>query len=240
MALIMVGMLLPTLLAAGTAALAGKKAAHATSGWFETLAIAGAVTSASLALRAAAADGALMLTPISMSEAGLHIAIWLAAALMLAMSAGFDARRTRTVCVAVLGIAALIATAAVALLALTPYWAAREDSGLVTFAGLGFLAPAVLYWGHWAFWRAHHNTQYTRIALAAAALASAAFITAITFASRHNGLPGSAWFEWSVTALSFGLAIGVNFIPGAVRAPRSNFHEDFHGPGRSKMRGEAR
>ncbi len=239
-ALITVGILLPALLAAGAAAVASKQSMRATAGCFEMLALAGAVTSASLALRTTAADGALLLTPISLSEAGLHIAIWLAAALMLAMSPGFGARRARTFCIWAIGSAALIASAAIAVLALTPYWSAREGTGLVTFAGLGFLAPTVLYWGHWAFWRAHRNTLFTRIALAFGALLSAAFITIVTFAARHDGLPGSEWFEWSVTALSFAIAIGVNFIPAAVCAPHSNLHEDFHGPGRGEVRGEAR
>jgi hypothetical protein len=148
----------------------------------------------------------------------------------------------RHAAVLTLGVASLGASIVAALLWLTPYWAVRAEATLIQIDSLGFLAPAMLYWGHWAFWRGRGPEARTRIALAAAAATSAACIILITLQARHDGLPGVDWFGVAVTALSVALAIAVNFAPGVTPAKGrvSHLHKYFHRPGRGEARGETR
>lgn len=217
-ALIALGVALPAALAGAAAYVAERRPSPATASAFEVFAIVAGVAATNLALRAIAANSALMLAPIGFAEAGLHIALWLASALAIAARAGFGARQVRRMAVYVLGAASLAASAIAALLWLTPYWAERSSAALITFEALGFLAPALLLWAHWAFWRAQEHIRPARIALAAAALTTAAFITLITLQSRNDGLPGIDWPGAAIITITFALAIGVNFAPGAVSA----------------------
>jgi hypothetical protein len=233
-ALIALGVALPAVLAGGAAYVAERKPALATAGAFESFAIIAGVASANLTLRAVAANGAVILAPIGFAEAGLHIAAWLGAALLLAARADFGARTVRRAAVFTLGVASLVACAITALLWLTPYWAVRDASALIQFAGLGFLAPAILMWAHWAFWRARKDVKRARIALGAASLTTAAFATLLTLQAGHED-----WLSIALITLAFALAIGVNFVPG-VTAAGSDFHKDFHRQRRRQARTEAR
>lgn len=240
-ALIALGLALPAMLAGGAAHLAERRKALATAGGFEAFAIVAGVAAANLTLRALAANGALMLAPIGFAEAGLHITIWLGAALMLAARAEHGARAVRRAAVFALAIASLIACAVAALLWLTPHWSMRNGVALIQFDALGFLAPAILFLAHWLFWRARDEDVRTRTALGAGAMMAAAFITLLTLQSRHQGLPGIDWLGVSIITLTCMLAIGANFAPGVTRAGASalNFHKNFHRPRRRQAGGEA-
>ncbi len=93
-------------------------------------------------------------------------------------------------------------------------FAAPLDAGLMTRASLGVALPAALFWAHWAFWRARRDESEARVALAAAAVSTAAFL--IIEAAHAETLP--EWARAAAVALGIGAAIGVNFAPGVTRA----------------------
>lgn len=205
------------------------------------------VAAANLLLRLLASGGALLLTPISFAEAGLHIALWLTAALLVATRKHAPTAGVRRAFVVGLAALALGASVAATLLWLTPHWSERAPpdtaAALLRFDGLGFLAPAILFWAHWVYWRATGSELRTRIALGAGAMLTAALITLEVLQIREDGLPGTDWLGAGVGALVFALAIGVNFAPGvtAARAQRrSYFEENLHRHRRRHLRRQLR
>ncbi|HRP11010.1 MAG TPA: hypothetical protein PLK37_08260, partial [Terricaulis sp.] len=171
----------PLLLAGVCAYLAERQPAPATAGLFEALLIVLTSVGASLTLRVLASGGALVLTPISFPEAGLHIASWLVISLLAAARMRQGVQSVRAGAAMALGALALAASLAAMLLWLTPYWTARAPSAeaapLLQFAALGFLAPAIMFWAHWVLWRGTGANLRTRLSLGAGALMLAAMAT---------------------------------------------------------------
>ena len=210
-ALTLLGLAAPAGLLGAAAALAHRADAALTAGVHESAAVALAVIAANLAARLFFSGGATLLNPIGFVEAGAHIALWLAAALLLAWRARRGSRPVRLALSNLLGAVSLAASAVAAGLWLTPYWDAREAfAGPIAHPPLGFLAPAILFWAHWAFWRRRGADTRARVAFAAAALLSAAFIT--QEATRWQGAPD--WVGALLGAIAFAAAIVGNFAPG--------------------------
>lgn len=241
------GVAAPAALAALCAYLATARAGQATAGYFEAVAIVLGVTAASLLLRMLISGGAMMLTPISFPEAGLHIALWLMVALVLATNARNESHKVRAAAAATLGALALAASAAVTLLWLTPHWTMRApspDAGpILHFTGLGFFAPALLFWAHWAFWRGRGSVLRTRLALGAGTLMMAAMATLAALETGGDGAPD--WFGPLVGAAAFALAIALNFAGGVTRANPatrrpSYFDENLQGNRRRQNRRQLR
>jgi hypothetical protein len=118
------------------------------------------------------------------------------------------------------------------------YWAAAPASPPAD-EPLGFLLPGILFLAHWVFWRARGAEAQTRVAFGAGALLLAAAVTLHTM--RTENVPD--WLEALVGALSFALAIGVNFAPGvaAAESPRAlDFQEDLDGHRRRHQRRQHR
>jgi hypothetical protein len=204
---------------AATAALAGSAAFVLTRNWFartaaffELIAMGLAVAAASLWVRVAFADGAPVLRPVTFVEAGTHAAIWLAAALIIGWRAKLGAESAREFAMRALGVSAL----AVLTISAGVHAAALVqplDTDVLARASVGFALPATLFWGHWAFWRARRDEGEARLALCAAAVATATFL--IIEAAHADSWP--AWARAAAIALSIGAAIGVNFAPGVTR-----------------------
>jgi len=96
----------------------------------------------------------------------------------------------------------------------------------LSYAPLGFLAPAVLFWAHWVFWRARGAEVRTRVVFAAGAAMTAAFVALEVL--RSEGMP--SWASALIAAVAFALAIIINFAPGVVGSgPRRSYSEEnFH------------
>lgn len=202
-------------LIAGTGAYFGARAGARTSaGFFEALTIVVAALGASLVIRLGFTAGATLLQPISFPEAGTHVAALLSASLIAGAMQNGGARGVRRWAAQTLALAALIA----ALLA-TGAWVIAQAGGAPHKPdgdALGFGLPAVLFWVHWVFWRARGDDMRTRVAMAAAALTTAAFVT-LEMLSVESA-PG--WVGAVTAAIAFGLALGVNFAPGVTQVPQ--------------------
>lgn len=238
-----VGVAAPALLAGACAYLAHRQPSRATEGVFEAIAIALWVMAASLVVRLLASGGALLLTPVSFPEAGMHVALWLAISLLLAARWRYGAQTVRAGAAMLLGAVALFASAAMALLWLTPHWTLRTPSAdagpLLQFAGLGFLAPSILFWAHWVLWRGRGANLRTRLSLGAGALMMAAMVTLIALQASDPAADGSDWIGACVGAVAFALAIGLNFANGVTltSVPRpSYFEENLQGNRRRQSR----
>ena len=108
--------------------------------------------------------------------------------------------------------------------------------------GLGFLAPALLFWAHWAFWRGRGSVMRTRLALGAGTVMMAAMATLVALQTSGGG---PDWFGPMVGAAAFVLAIALNFAGGVTRANpatrrRSYFDENFQGNRRRQSRRQLR
>ena len=79
---IAVGLLAPALICGAAVAAAARAEAHATAGFFEAIVIVLGVAFANLLTRLYFTGGATLLQPIGLPEAGAHVAIWLAAAIL--------------------------------------------------------------------------------------------------------------------------------------------------------------
>lgn len=226
------GYALPMLLSGACAFLAQRRNAPITAGAFEALTILFAVVGASLLLRVLVSGGALIATPVSFPEAGLHIALWLVISLLLAARARYGAQSVRGAAAIGLGALALAASAGAMLMWLTPHWSERApgaDAGpLLQFAGLGFLAPAILFGAHWVMWRGHGSNLRTRLSLGASALMMAAMVTLLALQTGDGGTSEPDWFGTIVGAVAFALAIGLNFANGVTRTslPRASYFKD--------------
>ncbi len=213
------GVAAPALVIGGAAWAARKREANLSAGFLEAMVIILGIAAADLAVRVLYSGGALMLQPIGFAEAGAHVSVWLAAALIVRHRARYGSRAVRIAAANALLVAALGVTIAAAALWMTPYWTARQSTvGFISHDTLGFLLPALLFLAHTPLWRSRGAAAQTRLALGAGALLLAAFITA-----EVTELDGSAdWIGAVIGALSFAAAIGVNFIPGVVLARQTS------------------
>jgi hypothetical protein len=220
-ALVAAGVALPGALAIAAVALAARAGAQSTAGFFEALAIILCVATLNLAVRLLFTGGATLLQPVGLAEAGTHSAIWLAAALLVGVQRRGDRRGVRAAATHVLSIIGLAGAIGVAIQWIALFWA-PEAAALAPRETVGLLLPGVLFWAHWAFWRARGAEIETRIALAAGALLLAA---CVTHAAAVADIP--RWAAALAGAFSLALAIGVNFAPGVTSsAPASDFEED--------------
>lgn len=244
--LLSLGIGAPALLAGACAFAAQRQPAPATASFFEMLCIALCVAGASLLLRVLISGGALMLTPISFPEAGLHITLWLIISLLVAARWRYGAQVVRAFAAVMLAAVSLLASAAATLLWLTPHWSERtppaDASPLLQFAGLGFLAPAIMFFAHWVLWRGRGANLRTRLSLGAGALMLAALVTLLAL-QAHEPSAEPDWIGAVVGAGAFALAIGLNFANGVTlhTAPRpSYFEENLQGHRRRQSRRQPR
>jgi hypothetical protein len=211
LALLAIGVVAPAIVAALAAQFAHRSQRVFTASVAEATAILLALAAGSLGLRLACAGGALLLTPVSFAEAGGHLALWLGFALGLGLRDRHGASALRKAAAQTLGAGAGVATAAVALLWLSDYWAERNaTNGLISYEPLGFLLPALAAGAHWVFWRARDRTLQARFAFGLFAATAAGFAVLATL--RLDGLSETA--RALACAGVIGLAIAVNFAPG--------------------------
>ena len=236
------GLALPAALTGIAGSILRRASARVSGGLAKLVAIGLSVATADMVLRLVFSAGAPLMQPVGFVEAGCHISAWLAIA--LAVAARGQKRRmgsARKAGILVLGAASLAASVLIAALWLTPYWQllvpSRAAWSVLRLDGLGFLAPAALYWAHWVFWRRRGANVRTRISFAAAAAMSACFIALLVMKPGQPDVAGS--IAPLIAAASFALAILANFTPGVVAkaARRSYLQENLHGDGRGQQRG---
>ncbi len=232
--LIGAGVALPGAILAACANFAGRAEARFTEALSEALAFGLFIAAASLAVRVYFSAGAVLSTPIGFVEAGAHIVVWLLAALLIATREKRGAS-IRIAMATAIGAVSVLAAAIAGALWLIPYWSAREVVGApLSYAPLGFLAPAIMFFAHWVFWRARGSEVRTRTVFAASAAMAAGFIALEVL--RHAEMP--SWASALIAAVTFALAIIVNFAPGVLGASsRSSYSdENFHRNRRRKQR----
>jgi hypothetical protein len=209
------GLAIPAALTGGAGSLLRRAGADVSGGVAKLVAIGLSVATADMVLRIVFSGGAPLMQPVGFVEAGFHIAAWLAIALAVAARGSRRQGAARKAGVLVLGAASLAASAFIAALWLTPYWhmliPSRAPWPVLHFDGLGFIAPALLYWSHWGFWRMRGSKLRTRIAFGAAAALTACFATLM--ATHPGQTEASNSLVPVVGALSFALAILANFLP---------------------------
>lgn len=210
--LIGLGLVAPALIYAAAAHVAHMTRAHFTAGFFEAIAFACATIASSLVIRLIFSGGAFLLHPVGFVEAGAHLATWLLTALLVAARSRSGAKAVRMGFAMLLGMTALLLCAFCTGLWLTPYWSARDSLSL--HEPFGFLAPAIVFWAHWVFWRARGNDTRTRVSLGAGALLTACWVT--LEAISWQGAP--SWVSALIGAIAFALAIVINFAPGVTNA----------------------
>lgn len=237
---------IPSALTAGAALLAHRSNAAVTASLCKVVSVVLSVLTADTLVRLVFSGGAPLMQPVGFVEAGFHIAAWLMLALFVAARASKrDASAVRTGSAILLGVAALATSALIAVLWLTPYWETMPASGapwaMLHFSGLGFIAPAALFWAHWVFWRARGSNVRTRIAMGAAATMSACFVTLEAMHPQDSAATPDT-LSALIGALSFAAAIVINFAPGVTAAARhrSYLQENLHGDGRGEKRRQAR
>ncbi|MGH6950822.1 MAG: hypothetical protein ACREH4_08110, partial [Vitreimonas sp.] len=234
MTLIGLGLAAPAAVIAFAATFARR--GEATGGLLEAVAFTLATVAANLAVRLFFSGGAMLLQPVGFVEAGAHISVLLAASLLIASRSHLGSTRTRVGFAVLLGLIALMLSAFACGLWLTSYWSTRDVlPAPIGHEPLGFLAPAMLFWAHWAFWRGRGEDMRTRTALAAAALLSAAYVTL-----ELMRWPAAAeWVGVLGGAIAFALAIVANFAPGVTAARprhRSYGEEKLHRQRRGQQR----
>ncbi len=241
-ALVAFGFCLPAALLGGAAFLTWRHAAPKLSALLEMLVIGLAITAVSLVVRLVFTEGALRLQAVGFVETGVHSAAWLLTALLIGARAHLGATRMRIAAINLLMLAAFGVMAVAAALWTTDYWMTRAGGGPEFLARdtLGFLIPAVLFFAHWVFWRARSDDLQTRLVFGASMLLSAAFVTVEML--RAEGVPD--WSRALAGAVSFAVALGLNFAPGVVNADkrprRGNLEKNLHRDGRRQQQGKAR
>jgi hypothetical protein len=211
--LVLLGLSIPAFIGGGSAYLSARNKAFATSGLFEILVLVLAVASANLLTRLLFTGGATLLQPIGFVETGVHSVVWLIAALLIGSRADLGVRGVRVAAINVLSLMALAAMTVASILWLASYWKTHADAAAPSFLSrdtMGFVLPATFFWAHWVFWRARGASLQTRLSLGAGALLLAAFIT--IEAVRAESIP--QWLSAMICAVSFALAIVINFAPG--------------------------
>jgi hypothetical protein len=206
---ILAGVATPAAFAAAAALLFARGNARLNAAFFEFAAIVLGLAAAHLMTRLVFSGGATVLNPVGFVEAGVHSAIWLAAALALGLRAEHGAGELRAFMSKLLTYAALLGAAASALLWLTSFWAGRTPPTLDLRETLGFALPGLLLIAHWAFWRWRDQETASRVSLSLGALLLAAFVTAE--AMQASDLP--EWAPSLIGATSFAMAVGLNFVP---------------------------
>lgn len=206
------GFAAPALLAGATTHFAQRRDHVVTAAVFEIIAFALAVAGASFTIRLVFTSGAPLLQPIGDSEAGAHIALWLAAA--LAIAGRGPPRSVNELAACALALCALCAS-----LIVCAYWLSEYSQPLGAsperLHPAALALPALLFGAHWAFWRGRNAAFNARVALAAGSLLGAATMTLAVMSARAP-LDSSDWVSAVVGAIAFGLAIAVNFAPGVV------------------------
>jgi hypothetical protein len=243
---VVAGIAAPAALAAAAGYFAQRAQVLFTAGLSKTVAIALSVAAADVLVRLLFSGGAPLLQPIGFVEAGFHIAAWLAISLYVAGRARRYPSAARMGAALVLAAGALAMSAVAAALWVTPYWATLAPPRVAWPAlradALGFAAPALLFWAHWVFWRARGSNIRTRVAMGSAALMTACAVTLEVMRMRDGG-GNSDTVSALIGALSFALAIVINFAPGVVAAePRhgSDLEENLQRDRRSEQRRQAR
>lgn len=240
--LIIAGLGAPAALLGGAAYLAARHDAPKLSALFELLVIGLSVSAASLFVRLIFSEGTLLLQPVGFVETGVHAAAWLMAALIIGSRAHLGAKPMRVAAINLLTVAALGVMVTAALLWMTDYWAARSGAGpaFLTRDTLGFVIPAALFFAHWVFWRARSDDLQTRLVFGASMLLLAAFVT--VEAIRAENIPD--WTRALAGAVSFAMALGLNFAPGVVNADGpvqgGELQKQFHRNGRRQQRRQTR
>ncbi len=240
--LIGLGLCAPAALLGASALLAARHDAPKLAALCELLVMGLAVSAVSLFVRLVFSEGALLLQPVGFVETGVHSAAWLMAALIIGSRAHLGSQPMRLAAINLLTTAAVGVMTVAALLWTTDYWAARSGAGpaILTRDTLGFLIPAALFFAHWVFWRARSDDLQTRLVFGASMLLLAAF--ASVEAIRAENLPD--WARAFAGAVSFAMALGLNFAPGVINAdgpPRgSKFEKKLHRNGRRQQRRQAR
>lgn len=232
----------PAAVFGAAALLAARHQAPRLAALFELFVIGMAVSAASLFVRIVFSEGAPLLQPVGFVETSVHSAVWLTAALIIGSRAHLGARTMRVAAINLLTVAALGVMSVAALLWTTDYWAARSGAGpdVLGRETLGFLIPAIFFFAHWVFWRARSEDLQTRLMFAASMLLLAAFVTVEAIRAEH--IPD--WSRALAGALSFAMALGLNFAPGVVNADgppqRSQFQEQLHRNGSGQQRRKTR
>lgn len=216
------GFALPAALT-GAAAFAARRSPN-TSGALEAIAIALALLFTTMLTRIVFSAGAPALQPVSLIEAGLHVAIWMGAALLLAARAdrgAADVRRAYAILLSAASIGAVVI--GMALLVFTHDWADRPETALnwapLSHMPLGLVLPGLLAWAHYAFWRIERTPKRTRLALAVAGFMTASFVTYEVALSRTAAVVGGA--DWTVIGagmLAFAIAAALQVAPGVTVA----------------------
>ena len=214
--IIIAGLASPSALSGAAALLAHRNNAPASAALFDIITFVLGVASANLFVRLAFSGGATLLQPVGFVEIGMHCAVWLIAALLIGSRAYLGAKGVRNAATNLLTFVAFATMAFACGLWMASFWGARAAGGqpLLTHDTMGFLLPAIFFWAHWVFWRARGANAQTRLSLAAGALLLAAFCT--VEAIRAERLP--EWVGALVAALSFSIAIVINFAPGVVNS----------------------
>lgn len=214
--LILAGLVAPAVLSGGAAYLAQRNNAPASAALFEIITFTLGVISANLFTRLAFSGGATLVQPVGFVEIGMHCVVWLIAALLIGSRAHLGARGVREAAINLLTLTAFATTAFACGLWMASFWGARATGAqpLLTHDTMGFVLPAIFFWAHWVFWRARGAHAQTRLSLAAGALLLAAFFTVEAMRAEH--IP--EWVGALVGALSFSIAIVINFAPGVVNA----------------------
>jgi hypothetical protein len=223
------GLAAPALISVIAGRIATANKTTLTAGVLEGAAIVMGMAAAALGVRYYFSAGAPLSHAITFVEAGVHISVWLLAAILIAARSRRGSRRLRAGAATALGALALVTSAAISGLLLRGYWADQPASSvppLFQYEGLGFALPAIFFWSSWVFWRAHGSNLRTRVAMGAGALMAAAFVTFEAMRPSDGGAPGT--LNALVGALSFALAIVLNFAPGVApgTSRRSYFEEN--------------
>ncbi len=215
LAAIFVGLIAPSALF-GVAAHLSRSRAQTTSAVSETAALLLGLAAAAATMRLAFTGDALTLYPLSFAETGAHAATWLLAALALAARAGRGAHLVRVSTALVLVSAALLLSAATAVMWLSGFWSTVEIPDL-SFASwlhppIGFLLPALAAWTHWAYWRRAPTLKRAHVARCAAAALTACWLTLEIYWLRRDGA-GIDWVVLSVGAFAFAAAFAATILP---------------------------
>jgi hypothetical protein len=208
---IVTGFAAPATLAGAAAYVFARTKAKRVSAAFEAAAIIFAVAAISLLERLVFSGGATLLNRIGFVETGVHAALWLAAALLIGWRRRHGATNVRAISANTLVFATVAVMAGASALWAGTVWSERANPFALRVS-LGFLIPAVLFWAHWVFWRARGHDLKTRVSLGAGALLLAAFATKEIM--QVPTVPN--WAQALTGALSFALAVGINFAPGVV------------------------
>jgi hypothetical protein len=214
--LLALGIGLPGVIAGATAYVSHQTKAVFTASVAEATALLLCVASANLMLRTIFSNGAMLLTPIGFVEAGAHATIWLLVALACAARAQRGASTTRMIAAHFLGVGALVAMGVSGALWMSDHWTDRASgvAGVLSYAPLGFLMPALAAGAHWIFWRARDSELQARVAFGAGAFTAAGFATLAVLGMELLSETARAL----ICALVIAAAIAMNFAPG-VAAP---------------------